>query len=328
MIILHILLWILKIIGILLLIVLGLLVLGVLTVLFVPVRYEGKLSGDISCREKAEGYLRISYFLRLIQFKMQYVNGKLAWETRIAWKRFGQDKETDTSENTAQKADPEPVRLPEKPLEKEKHEQKKEEQPVIRTSEKETKTSEKEKKADSGKAQEKRIKEKPSEEKKKDPAKPKFFDKIQYTFHKICDRIKSLEEKKDKVAEFLSDEVHRRAFSKGKRVFITFLKAWRPKFVRGNIEFGFDDPYYTGKTLAYLAMIYPFFGEWLEIVPDFEKAVLKGNLHIKGHIRMNHAAAAGIKLILDKNIRSIVKEILSMRKSPKQKKEEKSNGRK
>lgn len=308
MIILHILLWILKIIGILLLIVLGLLVLGVLTVLFVPVRYEGKLSGDISCREKAEGYLRISYFLRLIQFKMQYVNGKLAWETRIAWKRFGQDKETDTSENTAQKADPEPAMLPEKPLEKEKHEQKKEEQPVIRTSEKETKTSEK--------------------EKKKDPAKPKFFDKIQYTFHKICDRIKSLEEKKDKVAEFLSDEVHRRAFSKGKRVFITFLKAWRPKFVRGNIEFGFDDPYYTGKTLAYLAMIYPFFGEWLEIVPDFEKAVLKGNLHIKGHIRMNHAAAAGIKLILDKNIRSIVKEILSMRKSPKQKKEEKSNGRK
>ena len=291
-----------------LLIVLGLLVLGVLTVLFVPVRYEGKLSGDISCREKAEGYLRISYFLRLIQFKMQYANGKLAWETRIAWKRFGQDKETDTSENTAQKADPEPVRLPEKPLEKEKHEQKKEEQPVIRTSEKETKTSEK--------------------EKKKDPAKPKFFDKIQYTFHKICDRIKSLEEKKDKVSEFLSDEVHRRAFSKGKRVFITFLKAWRPKFVRGNIEFGFDDPYYTGKTLAYLAMIYPFFGEWLEIVPDFEKAVLKGNLHIKGHIRMNHAAAAGIKLILDKNIRSIVKEILSMRKSPKQKKEEKSNGRK
>lgn len=307
MIILHILLWILKIIGILLLVILGLLVLGVLTVLFVPVRYEGKLSGDISCREKAEGYLRISYFLRLIQFKMQYANGKLAWETRIAWKRFGQDKEADTSENTAQKADPEPVRLPEKPLEKEKHEQKKEEQPVIRTSEKETKTS---------------------EEKKKDPAKPKFFDKIQYTFHKICDRIKSLEEKKDKVAEFLSDEVHRRAFSKGKRVFITFLKAWRPKFVRGNIEFGFDDPYYTGKTLAYLAMIYPFFGEWLEIVPDFEKAVLKGNLHIKGHIRMNHAAAAGIKLILDKNIRSIVKEILSMRKSPKQKKEEKSNGRK
>ncbi|MFQ7311560.1 MAG: DUF2953 domain-containing protein [Sellimonas sp.] len=308
MIILHILLWILKIIGILLLVILGLLVLGVLTVLFVPVRYEGKLSGDISCREKAEGYLRISYFLRLIQFKMQYVNGKLAWETRIAWKRFGQDKETDTSENTAQKADPEPAMLPEKPLEKEKHEQKKEEQPVIRTSEKETKTSEK--------------------EKKKDPAKPKFFDKIQYTFHKICDRIKSLEEKKDKVSEFLSDEVHRRAFSKGKRVFITFLKAWRPKFVRGNIEFGFDDPYYTGKTLAYLAMIYPFFGEWLEIVPDFEKAVLKGNLHIKGHIRMNHAAAAGIKLILDKNIRSIVKEILSMRKSPKQKKEEKSNGRK
>ena len=65
-----------------------------------------------------------------------------------------------------------------------------------------------------------------------------------------------------------------------------------------------------------------------EVLPDFEKAVLKGNLHIKGHIRMNHAAAAGIKLILDKNIRSIVKEILSMRKSPKQKKEEKSNGRK
>ena len=40
MIIVHILLWILKIAGILLLLVLGLLLLGILILLFVPVRYE------------------------------------------------------------------------------------------------------------------------------------------------------------------------------------------------------------------------------------------------------------------------------------------------
>ena len=52
MIIVHILLWILKIAGILLLLVLGLLLLGILTVLFVPVRYELSASGDIEEPEK------------------------------------------------------------------------------------------------------------------------------------------------------------------------------------------------------------------------------------------------------------------------------------
>ena len=52
MIIVHILLWILKIAGILLLLVLGLLLLGILLLLFVPVRYELSAEGDIHTLEE------------------------------------------------------------------------------------------------------------------------------------------------------------------------------------------------------------------------------------------------------------------------------------
>ena len=76
MIIVHILLWILKIAGILLLLVLGLLLLGILTVLFVPVRYELSASGDIEEPEKITGKISIRYFFRLIRFQAAYENQK------------------------------------------------------------------------------------------------------------------------------------------------------------------------------------------------------------------------------------------------------------
>ena len=72
--------------------------------------------------------------------------------------------------------------------------------------------------------------------------------------------------------------------------------------------------------LAGLALFYPFFGQWLQIVPDFEKTTLRGRVFIRGHIRMNHLAGAAVRLAADKNIRSTAKEVLRLLK--RQKKEE------
>ena len=93
-----------------------------------------------------------------------------------------------------------------------------------------------------------------------------------------------------------------------------------PKEARGYVEYGVDDPYYTGKLLSWLALFYPFFGKWLQIAPDFEKPALNGSIFIKGHLRMNHLAAAAVRLVADKNIRSTAKEVLHLLK--RQKKEE------
>ena len=86
MIIVHILLWILKIAGILLLLVLGLLLLGILILLFVPVRYELSAEGDIHTPEEIRVSVSIRYFFRLITFHTVYENQKFWRQVRIAWK--------------------------------------------------------------------------------------------------------------------------------------------------------------------------------------------------------------------------------------------------
>ena len=117
MIIVHILLWILKIAGILLLLVLGLLLLGILTVLFVPVRYELSASGDIEEPEKITGKISIRYFFRLIRFQAAYENQKFHWMAGIAWKKIGQDKNEEPEEEIQEKETPEKYKEDKKSLE-------------------------------------------------------------------------------------------------------------------------------------------------------------------------------------------------------------------
>lgn len=325
MIIVHILLWILKIAGILLLLVLGLLLLGILTVLFVPVRYELSASGDIEEPEKITGKISIRYFFRLIRFQAAYENQKFHWMARIAWKKIGQDKNEEPEEEIQEKETPEKYKEDKKVPGRPEDGTREPEEQEGRGKENDSRKREavkKEKPDPEKKQEEKSAKEKPQSRKgeKKESGWQRISGKIKYTFQRICDKIKTLSKTKDRIEKFIKDEVHQSAFKKGKIVLIHFIKTWMPKEARGYVEYGFDDPYYTGKLLSWLALFYPFFGKWLQIAPDFEKPALNGSIFIKGHLRMNHLAAAAVRLVADKNIRSTAKEVLHLLK--RQKKEE------
>ena len=325
MIIVHILLWILKIAGILLLLVLGLLLLGILTVLFVPVRYELSASGDIEEPEKITGKISIRYFFRLIRFQAAYENQKSHWMAGIAWKKIGQDKNEEPEEEIQEKETPEKYKedkkVPGRPEDGTREPEEQEGRGKENDSRK-REAAKKEKPDPEKKQEEKSEKEKPQSRKgeKKESGWQRISGKIKYTFQRICDKIKTLSKTKDRIEKFIKDEVHQSAFKKGKIVLIHFIKTWMPKEARGYVEYGFDDPYYTGKLLSWLALFYPFFGKWLQIAPDFEKPALNGSIFIKGHLRMNHLAAAAVRLVADKNIRSTAKEVLHLLK--RQKKEE------
>ena len=86
---LHILLLILKIIGIILAAILGILVLLVCIVLFVPVRYEvsGKCEGNI---DSLKAKIKVTWLLHLVRVDAYFKNRKLRWRLRLAWmKRMG-----------------------------------------------------------------------------------------------------------------------------------------------------------------------------------------------------------------------------------------------
>lgn len=88
----HIILLLLKIIGWILLIVLGLLVLTVCLVLFTPLRYQvqAKCDGDVSSLSAEADF---SVFFRLVRASVCYVDQKLSWQLRVAFKKFSSEPE-------------------------------------------------------------------------------------------------------------------------------------------------------------------------------------------------------------------------------------------
>ena len=58
----------------------------------------------------------------------------------------------------------------------------------------------------------------------------------------------------------------------------------RPRKIKGNIRFGFENPANTGEVLGILGIIYPVLPRKLTIIPDFNQSVLEGSLEARGRV--------------------------------------------
>ena len=103
---LHILLLVLKIIGIIIAAILGILVLLLCIVLFVPFRYEikGRSEGDAA---SLKGKIKVTWLLHLFRADVYYKDQKLIWRIRFAfWKRMAGKKGGIQNENEEEKGQP------------------------------------------------------------------------------------------------------------------------------------------------------------------------------------------------------------------------------
>lgn len=287
---LHILFMILKIIGIILLAILGILILLLLVVLFVPFRYQitADSKGDL---KTSSIHAKFSWLLHLISGQVVYENEKLDWKVRVAWKKLPETKK----EQETQSAQSEPT-------EDEPEEKKSTEDKLV-----ESKSEEPVQLAQQEESQEPKKQSEP--EKQAKPEKTSIFEKIKYTIQKFCDKIKAILNMKDKIVTFLKDEVHIAAFGRLKKEIFRLAKFLKPKKIKGFVRFGMEDPYLTGQVLAVLSVFYPFYGENVEIYPEFDKKILEGDLYVKGHIRGIYAVIVVWNLIFDKNVRTTFKDI-------------------
>ena len=81
-----------------------------------------------------------------------------------------------------------------------------------------------------------------------------------------------------------------------------------PRNLEGILTFGFEDPATTGQVLGILCVLAVFTGNHLEVNGNFEGKMLEGDVSIKGHVRLCHIAKSAISLLIDKNIRKTIKE--------------------
>ena len=313
---LHILFLILKIIGIILAVILGLILLVICIVLFVPICYKADLHGSGNARELTV-HAKVSWLFGLIKAVFALENGKTDLSVRIAWKKFG---DSDPVEDKAEDRIEEKPKPEKKAVMQEKQViqgEKKQDDTTNRITDKavEDQTEKTEKSEQSAKtcpeSTEKKQRKKKDRKEDSDSASKieQITEKIKCTYHKFCDKINEITEKKDKISDFLTDETHKNAFLKLKNEAFHLLKKLKPKKIQGEITFGFEDPSLTGRLLAWISMIYPWIGEHTDITPDFEHRTLSGDLSIRGGLYVITPVVTAIRLILSKAVRRSFKDI-------------------
>ena len=63
------------------------------------------------------------------------------------------------------------------------------------------------------------------------------------------------------------------------------------------------------RALAGISILYPYFADCFQVIPDFEEKKLRGQIEIKGKITAKNFAALGLHVILDKNVRMTLRHI-------------------
>lgn len=312
---LHILLLILKIIGIILLCILGILLLGIFCVLFVPVRYrieaarqEGEGSPPVEVRVK------VTWLLHLINLLVRF-DGALFFRARIAF--FTVFKLPKKEKRAGKKS----ARTPSEAAE---------EEPLAKESE--------EKGAQGGGKENPADEEKTGEDTKTDEEgcdaeadladKPSLFDKLQailkiirdifqkiksffenirYTIGKFCDKIGSISCKIAYYRDILEGEPFKRALSLCKGELLSIAKSLKPDQFEAQLVVGLADPASTGEVLAVCGMLYPLLGGHVDVAGDFENKRLEGRVFIKGKLRFFTFLRVALKIYFNRDIKKLIR---------------------
>lgn len=278
----------LKIIGIVILAIIALALLIILMVLFIPVRYRGK----IYFKEVPDIALSVTWFFKFLSLNITYkdgldIIGKVGWFFKV-YSNHDEEEETDSIEGT-ENYEPEVEETPD----------------TVNENKKENITVENNKKAGviSGKQEnseaDNKIKEldkqekKQSKKKKNKPKKKKSSAKKESKLDKLINKAKDIH-------YLLTEEENKKTLllmlEKTKNLLVHIL----PKRIVGFFKFGFDDPSTTGQVLEAVAIFYPLYKDDFKIVPMFYDEIIEVDISFKGRLRVFYALYIGLILWLNK----------------------------
>lgn len=299
----HILLLILKIIGIALLVIIGILLFLILLLLFVPFCYRAEGS---YYENKPYIMVRIHYLFPLlnvfVHYKEEKPEGKVKLFGLTVYDFFPSDEKAEkkNKKRASKKKQTEAVETEKIDIEsasgREKQEAKK------------TQTSEGLK-----------IDAEHEEEKKTLWEKIRIF--VRTLKEKLLSFIQKLKEIRNKGIEIKEKVSYyyeiwqrvetQRAFQTAKKTLYKVWKSIRPKKGLVKFHFGTGDPGSTGQMCGYLGMLYPFIGKYVMIEPDFENKIYEGDFYFKGRITLFVFLRAAWTILFDKDIKVLRKILMN-----------------
>lgn len=323
---LHIILLILKIIGIIIAVILGLAVALLLIVLFVPVRYVI----DAGCHDKKlKAHVKVTWIMHIFRGVISY-DEELFYSIKALWFNiYSSDVESkkekrpkkNTENNTKEKNT------------KNKH---------IDAIEDKTDNAVSKDKQDSvdetGLEEADCIQKKLSLEKSHDEVKESdekstieengklhtLVNKIKNVYYKIkafirraIDTVKAALNKSQAAADTIKHkytEIRNKVTDPENIEFVRFL--WtqikavmniiKPAKYNVNIRYGFEDSATTGWVAVRLAVLYGLMGMDVSIIPDFDNSIFEGDIYMKGRFNLYSFLIIGVRLYRNKSFRKLI----------------------
>ena len=277
---------VLKIIGIVILTIIALALLIILMVLFIPVRYKGK----VYFKEVPDIALSITWFFKFLSLNITYkegldIIGKVGWLFKVY---SNHDEDTDINEGL------EDYESKVEETVDTVNENKKDDISVDNTN-KTNIISEKKENLEA----ENKIEELDKQEKKQLKKKKSKYNKKKSSFNKESKLDKLVNKAKD-IHYLLTEEENKKTLllmlEKTKNLLVHIL----PKKIVGFFKFGFDDPSTTGQVLEAVAIFYPLYRDDFKVVPMFYDEIIEVDISFKGRLRVFYALYIGLILWLNK----------------------------
>ncbi|MBO5371347.1 MAG: DUF2953 domain-containing protein [Lachnospiraceae bacterium] len=272
----NVLLFILKIIGILLLILLTI----ILILLFHPLFY--KVTGE--CEEEISIHGHIWWVFRILRLEFQLEEKTFHYSLRIFGKKI-------FSDNTLEEINEAEDMEIDSPIEEES----------AKAFAKNTQNAESD--------IEKFSPQKNSDKETEAPSGESSAEK--FSFHEKISKITGFKHTITKIKAEYKDEKNRLAFSHIWQEIIYLLKHIKPKYIHMDMIFSAGDPAITGQITGILSILPFMYKKDVHVYPDFmaEKVYIRGCFACKGHIRLWHICVAALRIIRDKNIKRLIHRI-------------------
>lgn len=336
---LHVLLFILKILGIILLAVLGLILAGILLALFVPVRYRA----DGSFYKVSRGEACISWLFRAFQAMVSWeeklvVTVKVLWLQpfqETLWERGPEAEDTGNEDPWAGMDDCFPAYGPE---EEPSGAGGSREEPVSgpeawREEESAAPDPRREKLPEGGVpwpeeeagipvdqepemvhmaellgAEEESPDRLPEQNGMEEAEKcPSRLERLKDAAVRMRERLHSAKMKYRKLKRTLTDEENQKTFRLVRRQIFRLIRHLLPQTLKGTLRFGFEDPSYTGQVLAAVSPFYGVYARSFTLIPEFDEKILEGEVHIRGRIRASTVLWTVGRVFLNKNFRRLLR---------------------
>lgn len=295
-----------KVIGILL----AVLVIVALAILFAAVRYCGKISFD---DKKAQ--ISIRWLGVVLRVPILITEKDLQWKVRVfgvpILRSDGAHKKRRSKKSSAPKAQKRKAEKAAETVQKTQESSKQEKKALSVNLEKSPTAPEQEKQIAPKQTTDQREEQSAFRQADEREKKPRGIRQLFLWFQNVIKIVRKIKKKVHSVqdlVDILRSDAGKAFICIVKENVIHLWKQIHPRRMRGKVIFGTGDPCSTGELLGVLALFYAWYGNGVQIIPDFEQKRIEGNVSFRGRIRMITLICIAWRIIKNKDGRKLLHE--------------------